>query len=202
MSHACRVLIAALMIAVVGHAASAQQRPSDDAMAAARAFVDASGAAAQFEQVMPLMADQMSKAFRSLAPDRTREIDEAMAEVVKRFISRKSELIDEIAAIYADIRLRFARDPNLSDLAPDVAGRIAPEVTRRALPWTAWGHPTGRRSRECVASLRNASLSLRGSGWLDYDLFVIVAALAVRSAPHRGGMRQLAVAEEYPTAAR
>jgi hypothetical protein len=162
MSHACRVLIAALMIAVAGHAASAQQRPSEDAMAAARAFVDASGAAAQFEQVMPLMADQMSKAFRSLAPDRPREIDDAMAEVVKRFISRKSELIDEIAAIYAD-KLSVEDLREITKFYQTGAGRrmveSLPEVTRRA---AAVGQTWGQRIGAEIASEMRRELKKRG----------------------------------------
>jgi hypothetical protein len=165
MSHARRVLVAVLLSLVVNHATAAQQRPSVDAMVAARAFVDASGAAAQFDQVMPLMADQMSKAFRSLAPDRSREIDEVMAEVVKRFITRKSELIDEIAAIYADkLSVEDLRD--ITKFYQTGAGRrmveSLPEVTRRAAAvGQAWGQRIGAEiANEMRRELRKRGIDL------------------------------------------
>lgn len=162
MSHACRVLIAVLLSLAVGHPAVAQPRPSEEAMDAARSFVNASGAAAQFDQVMPLMADQLSKAFRSLAPNRAREIDEAMAEVVKRFISRKSELIDEIAAIYAD-KLSVEDLREITKFYQTGAGRrmveALPEVTRRA---AAVGQTWGQRIGAEIANEMRRELRRRG----------------------------------------
>lgn len=162
MSHARRVLVAVLFWFAVGYPAIAQPRPSEDAMAAARAFVDASGAAAQFDQVMPLMADQMTKAFRSLAPGRAREIDETMAEVVKRFITRKSELIDEIAAIYAD-KLSVDDLREITKFYQTGAGRrmveILPEVTRRA---AAVGQAWGQRIGAEIANEMRRELKKRG----------------------------------------
>ena len=162
MSHARRVLAAALFGMIFGHGVMAQQRPSEDAMAAARAFVDASGAAAQFDQVMPLMADQMSKAFRSLAPNRSREIDEAMAEVVKRFTARKSELIDEIAGIYAD-KLSVDDLREITKFYQTGAGRrmveALPEVTRRA---AAVGQDWGQRIGAEIANEMRRELKKRG----------------------------------------
>ena len=162
MSHARRVLIAALLSVALGYAVAAQQRPSEEAMSAARAFVEASGAAAQFDQVMPLMTDQMSKAFRSLAPNRASEIDETMAEVVKRFISRKSELIDEIAAIYAD-KLSVDDLREITKFYQSGAGRrmveTLPEVTRRA---AAVGQTWGQRIGAEIASEMRRELKKRG----------------------------------------
>jgi hypothetical protein len=162
MSHARRVLIAAFLSVALGHAVVAQQRPSEEAMSAARAFVEASGAAAQFDQVMPLMADQMSKAFRSLAPNRASEIDETMAEVVKRFISRKSELIDEIAAIYA-YKLAVDDLREITKFYQSGAGRrmveTLPEVTRRA---AAVGQTWGQRIGAEIASEMRRELKKRG----------------------------------------
>jgi uncharacterized protein len=162
MSHARRVLIAVLVSLVVGYPVVAQPRASEDAMAAARSFVDASGAAAQFDQVMPLMADQLSKAFRSLAPNRAREIDEAMAEVVKRFVTRKSELIDEIAAIYAD-KLSVDDLREITKFYQTGAGRrmveALPEVTRRA---AAVGQTWGQRIGAEIANEMRRELRRRG----------------------------------------
>jgi hypothetical protein len=162
MSHARRLLVALLLSVALGQVAVAQPKPSDEAMSAARAFVEASGAAAQFDQVMPLMADQMSKAFRSLAPNRASEIDETMAEVVKRFISRKAELIDEIAAIYAD-KLTVDDLKEITKFYQSGAGRrmveILPEVTRRA---AAVGQNWGQRIGAEISSEMRRELKKRG----------------------------------------
>lgn len=162
MSHVRRLLVAVFLSVALGHAAVAQPKPSDEAMSAARTFVEASGAAAQFDQVMPLMADQMSKAFRSLAPNSAKEIDETMAEVVKRFISRKAELIDEIAAIYAD-KLTVDDLKEITKFYQSGAGRrmveILPEVTRRA---AAVGQNWGQRIGAEIASEMRRELKKRG----------------------------------------
>jgi uncharacterized protein len=108
------------------------------------------------------MADQMSKAFRSLAPSRARDIDEAMTEVVKRFISRKSELIDEIAAIYAD-KLSVDDLREITKFYQSGAGRrmveILPEVTRRA---AAIGQTWGQRIGAEIANEMRRELKKRG----------------------------------------
>lgn len=101
MCRACRFMMAMLFCVALGQSALAQKQPSDDALEAARALIEASGAASQFDQVIPLMTGPMMQAFISLAPQRAGEIREVMAEMVKRFSARKGELIDQIAGIYA-----------------------------------------------------------------------------------------------------
>ncbi|MBN9266202.1 MAG: hypothetical protein BGN89_03945 [Alphaproteobacteria bacterium 64-6] len=162
MTLARRLLIAVLFSAALAHVATAQQRPSDDALNAARGLVEASGAAAQFDQVMPLLANQMTQAFVGLAPDRATEIREVMAEVVKRFSARKSELIDEIAAIYAD---KISADDlrEITRFYQTGAGRrmieVLPEITRRA---AAVGQAWGQRIGAEIAQETRRELKKRG----------------------------------------
>ncbi len=161
MSLARCLLVAVLLITTLGHVASAQQR-SEEAMSAARDFVEASGASTQFDQVMPLLANQMTQAFIGLAPDRASEIREVMAEVVTRFTARKAELVDEIAAIYAD-KLSADDLREITKFYQAGAGRrmveVLPEITRRA---AAVGQAWGQRIGAEIAAETRRELKRRG----------------------------------------
>jgi hypothetical protein len=99
--HVRSLLVAMLLCVAVGQPALAQERASTETLEAARALIEASGAAKQFDQVIPLLTNSMMQAFVSLAPNRAGEIRQVMGELVKRFAERKNELIDQIAEIYA-----------------------------------------------------------------------------------------------------
>lgn len=161
MSLVRHLLIAVLLNIALGHVAAAQQR-SEEAMSAARDFVAASGASAQFDHVMPLLANQMTQAFIGLAPDRASEIREVMAEVVKRFTARKAELVDEIAAIYAD-KLSADDLREITKFYQSGAGRrmveVLPEITRRA---AAVGQAWGQRIGAEIAAETRRELKRRG----------------------------------------
>lgn len=47
------------------------------------------------------MSQQMSQAFKNLAPGKASEIEDVFRQLVPRFIDRKAELLDQIAALYA-----------------------------------------------------------------------------------------------------
>ena len=158
------VLLVVLFGSMLAQPAAAQQRgpASDEAMVAARGLVAASGATAQFDQVMPLISEQMTKAFVSLAPDRASEIRDVMAEVVKRFTERKNELIEEIAGIYAD-KLSVEDLREITRFYQSGAGRRMvvelPEITRRA---AAVGQAWGQRIGAEIANETRRELKKRG----------------------------------------
>lgn len=164
MSFVRRTLLVALLGATQIHPVVAQQRApvSEEAKDAARALVAASGATAQFDQIMPLISEQMTKAFVSLAPERTGEIREVMAEVVKRFTERKNELIEEIAGIYAD-KLSVEDLREITKFYQSGAGRRMvvelPEITRRA---AAVGQAWGQRIGAEIANETRRELKKRG----------------------------------------
>lgn len=98
----------ALFIAVTIFAAvaaspgtSSAQAPDATRTAAAKQMMELAGSAAQFDQVMPLMSQQMSQAFKNIAPGNAAEIDDVFRQLVPRFVARKGELLDQIAALYA-----------------------------------------------------------------------------------------------------
>ena len=94
------LLIAATILAVLAGASSAQA-PDKARVAAAKQMMELAGSAAQFDQVMPLMSQQMSQAFKNLAPGSATEIDDVFRQLVPRFVARKGELLDQIAGLYA-----------------------------------------------------------------------------------------------------
>ncbi len=147
MSLARRFLVAVIFSTALIQIAQAQQRPSDEAVSAARGLVEASGAAAQFDQFLPLFVDQMTKTFVHLAPDRAKEIREVMAELTTRFTARKSELIDQIAVIYAkSLSLEDLRE--ITHFYQSGAGRrmvvAQPDIMRQAtIAGQNWGQRIG-----------------------------------------------------------
>jgi hypothetical protein len=51
---------------------------------------------------MPLIFDQLSRSFISLAPGKAAEIRDVFDLLVPRFMKRKGELIEQIAVLYAE----------------------------------------------------------------------------------------------------
>lgn len=80
---------------------SSAQAPDAARIAAAKQMMEVAGSAAQFDQVMPLMSQQMSQAFKNIAPGNATEIDDVFRQLVPKFIERKGELLDQIATLYA-----------------------------------------------------------------------------------------------------
>ena len=60
------------------------------------------GVAKQFDEVMPLLTRQLAEGFVAVAPDKAGEIREVFAQLGIKFVDRKGELIDQIAAVYAE----------------------------------------------------------------------------------------------------
>jgi hypothetical protein len=141
------------------------QRPatsSDEARAAARELVEASATAAQFDQAVPLLVREMTQAFLSLAPERAAEIRETMSEISTRFIKRKSELIDEVVRIYADL-MTIEDLRAIAAFYKSGAGRrlvlAMPEITRRS---TAAGQVWGQLIGQELATEMRSELKKRG----------------------------------------
>jgi hypothetical protein len=147
MSLAHRFVIVVLFCAAVAQPALAQQRASPEAVDAAKALIEVTGAAAQFDQALPLMMGPLTKAFIALAPGRAGEIREIMAEMLKRFSSRKGELIDEVASIYAQ-KMSIEDMREITKFYQSDVGRrmveAQPDIMRRSiLAGQSWGQRIG-----------------------------------------------------------
>lgn len=96
------VLVAAALLGLLAASLGVRAQDSDAArIAAAREMMDVAGVAKQFDEVMPLLAEQLSRGFVAVAPEKAAEIREVFSQLAVRFVDRKGELIEQIAALYA-----------------------------------------------------------------------------------------------------
>jgi hypothetical protein len=91
-------LLAWALVAAPGRA----QAPDAARLAAAKDMMQIAGVAKQFDEMVPLLANQLSGSFVALAPDKADEIREVFRQLAVRFVDRKGELIDQVAALYAE----------------------------------------------------------------------------------------------------
>ena len=97
---AVAAVLFALGLAATGQAVRAQA--TDPArLAAAKEMLQAARVERQFEQMMPLLLDRLRESFRAMAPDSRTAIDNVFEEMEKKFLSRRDELINDVAALYA-----------------------------------------------------------------------------------------------------
>ncbi len=130
--------------------ASAVKAPAEDAdrMAAARDLLEAAGAAKQFEAVMPMLMAQMQGLFFKMKPGAEKEIKDVFGEMGKRFANRRSEMFDEIAALYAE-KLSTKEMREIAAFYRTGAGArfiaITPELTQRSMAiGQRWGQKIGK----------------------------------------------------------
>lgn len=145
--------------------ASAQDAQQQQRVAAAQELMVAAGSAKQFDQFMPLMAANMTKAFVSLAPHAEKQIQEVMGQLLDRFSKRKNELIDQIASLYAE-KLTLEELQELTRFYSSGVGAkfiaMLPELMQRSmLLGQRWGEAIGREIEAEASSRSAASISER-----------------------------------------
>jgi hypothetical protein len=98
-----RTLAFAMLVVGAAMAGSATyaQAPDRARLDAAKEMMEVSGASKQFDEAVPLMFDQLARSFAQIAPGKGKEIREVFDQITPRFLQRKHELIDQIAALYA-----------------------------------------------------------------------------------------------------
>ena len=98
----CKLAIVGLSLIITPILSLAQgAAPDADRLAAAKELMVVTGSARQFDAFMPLMLKQLEVTFTRMRPDQEATIKEVFHLMTDRFISRKQELIDEIAVVYA-----------------------------------------------------------------------------------------------------
>ncbi len=95
------LLSVTLIVAAALAGTSLAQGPDPARVAAAKQMMEAAGAARQFDEAMPLIANQMSQSFMRLAPEKGKEIAEVFQQLVPRFLDKKGILLEQIAGLYA-----------------------------------------------------------------------------------------------------
>jgi uncharacterized protein len=145
-------LIAACMamLALPATLQAQAQAPAPDAarVTAAKEMMQVAGVAKQFDEVMPLLARQLSTAFVAVAPDKAEEIRQVFSELATKFVDRKSELIDQIATAYAEqltldeltaITAFYRSPPGVKFI------EVQPQMMRQAMTLgQRWGAQIGR----------------------------------------------------------
>ncbi len=97
-----RALLYVTLIAAAALAGtSLAQAPDPARVTAAKQMMEAAGAARQFDEVMPLIASQMSQSFMRLVPEKGKEIAEVFQQLLPRFMDKKGILLEQIAGLYA-----------------------------------------------------------------------------------------------------
>jgi uncharacterized protein len=99
-----RALLLGLLLGLSGIVAASigtAQAPDRARHEAAKEMMARSGAVKQFDEAIPLIFEQMSRSFIAVVPGKAKEIREVFNQLVPRFLQRKGELIDQIAALYA-----------------------------------------------------------------------------------------------------
>jgi hypothetical protein len=98
-----RTLVLGLLVvgAAMAGPTTQAQAPDRARLEAAKEMMEVSGASKQFDEAVPLMFDQLANSFAQVAPGKGKEIREVFDQITPRFMQRKHELIDQIAALYA-----------------------------------------------------------------------------------------------------
>ncbi len=157
-----RALFVAVMMLAALSGTSSAQAPDKARLAAAKQMMEMAGSAAQFDQVMPLMSQQMSQAFKNLAPGSATEIDDVFRQLVPRFVARKGELLDQIATLYAtemtldelNAIVAFYKSP-----AGEKFASVQPKILRESM---ALGQRWGQRIGAEFAEEARRELKKRG----------------------------------------
>ena len=114
-----------------------------DRLAAARDLLVATNTDAQFATVIPMLFGQLKQSMPPSNPKMQQELDQVFEEVQKQFIERRSEVLDQIAILYA---LKFTAEEmkTLADFYRSPIGQkfivAIPELTGEAMKMgNAWG---------------------------------------------------------------
>jgi hypothetical protein len=128
------------------------QAPDPARLAAAKAMMEASRVDRQFEQVIPLLLDRLKESFRNVAPERRAIIDNVFEQMQSRFLSRRGELLDEIAGLYAR-RLEAAEMQAVAEFYRSPVGAklidAQPQIMQESImAGLRWGQRIGREIEE------------------------------------------------------
>lgn len=139
----------ALALAFSGAGLAQKASPTDPArIAAAKELLEVAGSAKQFDAVMPMMTRQMEQIFVQMAPRHAKEIREIFGTMMERFASRKQEMLDQIAAVYAE-RFEAAEMAEIARFFKSGVGArfvaMQPEIAQQSmLIGQRWGERIGR----------------------------------------------------------
>jgi uncharacterized protein len=143
-----RIVAAALFALLFMPATTDAQAPDAARMASAKELMQVAGVAKQFDEVMPMLTNQLAQSFSSVAPEKADEIREVFSQLAVKFVDRKGELIDQIAGLYA-AKLGVDELAALIAFYKSPAGMkfiaVQPEIVRESImAGHRWGTQLGR----------------------------------------------------------
>jgi uncharacterized protein len=160
------VAAAAALFALVALPAPGQaQAPDAQRLGAAKELMQIAGVAKQFDEVMPYLTKQLAESFVAVAPDKGTEIREVFAQLAIKFVDRKGELIDQIAAVYAD-KLALEDLTAIIGFYKSPAGvkfiTVQPDILRQSMALgQRWGMQLGREiEQEAREELKKRGIPL------------------------------------------
>jgi uncharacterized protein len=123
-------------------------------LGAARDLLDATNTDAQFTTIIPLMFKQMRESLPAQGPQQQAEVGKVFDEIEKQFLARRSEIVDQIAVLYAS---KFSADEMkaLADFYRSPVGQkfiaAVPELAADAMRMgNVWGQKIGREAEEKI----------------------------------------------------
>ncbi len=121
---------------------------------AARDLLVVTNTDAQFATIIPLMFRQMRQSLPAQGPGQQEEVDKVFDEIQKQFLERRSEVLDQIARLYA---AKFSSEEMnaLSDFYRSPIGQkfiaAMPELAAEAMRLgNNWGQQIGREAEQKV----------------------------------------------------
>jgi uncharacterized protein len=144
-----RTVLASLCVAALSLTAPAAFAQSDPArLAAARELLEVAGSAKQFDVVVPIITQQLESTFVSLKPDQADKIKEIFKAMPEKFSQRKQELLDQIAALYAEKMTAEDLNAIVAFYKSPVGAKfiqIQPELVQKSMViGQAWGRKIGQ----------------------------------------------------------
>jgi hypothetical protein len=152
MSYRAAAAAVALLALLALPTSARAQAPDAARLAAAKDMMQVAGVAKQFDEIMPMLARQLSQGFVAIAPDKADEIREVFNQLTIKFVDRKGELIDQIAVVYAE-QLTLEELAAITAFYRSPAGlkfiEVQPQVMRQAMALgQRWGAQLGREIEE------------------------------------------------------
>ena len=150
-----RRLSAGAALALVVCAPALAQSAPDPRLKAAREAIEASGTAATMREIVPVFLDEAKRTITRTRPELVKDLDEVIKVLRPEFERRRDELMNEVAAVYAD---RFTAE-ELAEIkafyeSPTGAKlvKLLPSVMQSSHErTTAWGR---RVSQEVISRMR------------------------------------------------
>jgi hypothetical protein len=145
-------ILALVFLALACPAFAQAQAPDPERLAAAKEMMEASRVDRQFAQVIPLLLDRLKESFSRVAPERRAIIENVFEQMQSKFVSRRSELLDQIAVLYAQ-RLEAAEMRAVAEFYRSPVGSklidVQPDIMQESiLAGQRWGARIGQEIEE------------------------------------------------------